>query len=60
MYFYPNFRISDQCPVKQKMIYASSKDALKKACTGFKEEVQCNEANDITLENFIEKIMKLK
>lgn len=40
----------DDCGIKQKMLYSSSKDAIKKACEGFKKELQCNESSDLTLE----------
>lgn len=40
----------DDCGIKQKMLYSSSKDAIKKACIGFKKELQCNDASELTLE----------
>ncbi|XP_078516837.1 cofilin-1-like [Lissotriton helveticus] len=34
-------------PLKSKMIYASSKDAVKKKCTGVKHEYQANTYEDV-------------
>jgi len=46
----------DDCGIKQKMLYSSSKDAIKKACVGFKKELQCNESSDLTLEELRQKM----
>jgi len=37
----------DNAPVKPKMLYASSKDALKKALNGVQEEYQATERGDL-------------
>mmetsp|Transcript_29223 Transcript_29223/g.72921 ORF Transcript_29223/g.72921 Transcript_29223/m.72921 type:complete len:139 (-) Transcript_29223:510-926(-) len=37
----------DNAPVKPKMLYASSKDALKKMLTGINEEFQATEKGDL-------------
>jgi hypothetical protein len=53
------FRCSDEeCGIKQKMLYSSSKSALKKACTGFKKEFQVNDLADLTLEELQSKFKK--
>jgi hypothetical protein len=53
------FRCSDEeCGIKQKMLYSSSKGALKKACTGFKKEFQVNDLADLTLEELQSKFKK--
>ncbi|XP_069821507.1 cofilin-1 [Dendropsophus ebraccatus] len=41
------FWAPDEAPLKSKMIYASSKDAIKKKFTGCKHEVQANNKADI-------------
>merc|ERR1712061_924887 len=40
---------SDNAPVKSKMLYASSKDALKKKLTGIENEFQATEKSDFLL-----------
>merc|ERR1711941_119173 len=40
---------SDNAPVKSKMLYASSKDALKKKLTGIENEFQATEKADFDL-----------
>lgn len=41
------FWAPDCAPLKSKMIYASSKDAIKKKFTGIKHELQANHLEDI-------------
>lgn len=41
------FWAPDSAPLKSKMIYASSKDAIKKKFTGIKHELQVNGLEDI-------------
>ena len=38
----------DKCGVKDKMLYASSKDAIKKKFTGIMKELQANDMSDLT------------
>ncbi|XP_060606110.1 actophorin-like [Ruditapes philippinarum] len=40
----------EECGIKQKILYASSKGALKKACTDSVNEFQANDLADLTLE----------
>lgn len=42
-------RSDDNASVKPKMLYASSKDALKKSLTGINEEYQATEKSDLDL-----------
>merc|ERR1712032_468284 len=46
---------SDAAPVKSKMLYASSKDALKKKLTGIENEFQATEKEDLKLEDVAKK-----
>merc|ERR1740120_239097 len=41
----------DGCTVKQKMLYASSKDAIKKKLTGVMKERQANDKEDLKQED---------
>ncbi|VEL29673.1 unnamed protein product [Protopolystoma xenopodis] len=41
-------RVPDDATVKSKLIYAGSKDAIRKLCEGIKFEVQASELSDIT------------
>jgi hypothetical protein len=49
----------DKVKIKQKMVYASSKDALKKALgEGVAKEVQANDHGDLSWSNVLEIISK--
>merc|ERR1711920_442875 len=50
----------DKCGVKSKMLYASSKDALKKKFTGIMKEVQANDRGDLAFEKEILAKMRAK
>ena len=41
----------DKCGVKDKMLYASSKDAIKKKFSGITKEIQANDCDDLTADN---------
>jgi cofilin/tropomyosin-type actin-binding protein len=45
-------------PVKAKMIYASSKDALKRALTGIATELQANDSDDIEYDTVLKTVSK--
>jgi len=45
----------DNASVKPKMLYASSKDALKKALTGITEEYQATDRSDLDFEEIKKK-----
>ena len=49
-------RIPDTTSVREKMLYASSLDALKAQLTGIKHFVQVNEKSDLNKENFLDLI----
>merc|ERR1739849_62287 len=46
---------SDSAPVKSKMLYVSSKDALKKKLTGIENEFQATEKADFVLKDVAKK-----
>mmetsp|Transcript_5249 Transcript_5249/g.11419 ORF Transcript_5249/g.11419 Transcript_5249/m.11419 type:complete len:89 (-) Transcript_5249:520-786(-) len=48
-------RSDDNASVKPKMLYASSKDALKKALTGITEEYQATDRSDLDFEEIKKK-----
>jgi len=53
--------LNDDClKIKEKMLYASSKDAIKKACDGLHAELQINDTSDFTLDEIKEKVLKGK
>jgi len=45
----------DTSPVKKKMLYAASKDAIKKPLTGIHAELQCADAADLDKKEFEDK-----
>ncbi|KAJ9107611.1 hypothetical protein QFC21_001070 [Naganishia friedmannii] len=45
----------DDAPIRQKMIYASSKDALRKQLVGISAEIQATSYDEITYEAVLEK-----
>lgn len=53
------FRSPDGAQIKQKMVYASSRDALKKALgDGIGKEVQANDHGDLKHESVMEIICR--
>ncbi|EUB61250.1 Cofilin/actin-depolymerizing factor [Echinococcus granulosus] len=48
--------IPDNASVRERMLYASSVDALKSQLTGFKSYLQLNEKSDLTRENFMDSL----
>lgn len=44
------YRSPDDAPVRQKMVYASSKDALRKQLVGIAAEIQATSYDEITYE----------
>lgn len=46
----------DNASVKQKMLYASSKDAMKTACRGVSAEIQATDFDEISKETVYEKL----
>lgn len=49
-------RCPEDSPIKKKMVHTSSKDALKKVCSGLKIEVQANDKDDLDVENILPKL----
>ena len=48
------FRSPDTVSIKQKMVYSSSKDALKKTFQGIGKEIQANDESDLAWTNVLE------
>ena len=48
-------RSDDNASIKPKMLYASSKDALKKALSGINEEYQATDRGDLDLKEIVKK-----
>jgi len=48
----------DTAPVKAKMIYASSKDAIRRALNGVSTEVQGTDFSEIAYETVLEKVSR--
>merc|ERR1719343_279626 len=49
----------DDGSIKEKMLYSSSKEAIKKKFEGIMKEIQANDASDITDEAIAEKMKKV-
>ena len=52
----PACRTPDEAPIKQKMLYAASKDALKKKLTGITHEIQATGFDEIDYDDVLNKI----
>ena len=48
----------DESQVKQKMLYASSKEALRKALVGIATEIQGTDLSEVSYEAVLEKVMR--
>lgn len=48
----------DDAPIKAKMVYASSKEALKRALTGIAIELQANDTDDIEYDTVLKTVSK--
>jgi cofilin len=48
----------DDAKIKPKMIYASSKEALKRSLTGIAQEYQANDEDDIEFDSILAKVSK--
>lgn len=51
-------RCPDDCKIGDKMIYASSKDAIKKKFTGLSLEFQANDAGDFDYNSWADEVEK--
>jgi hypothetical protein len=54
-----NCRCDDNAKVKEKMIYASSKDELKKRLVGIATEVQANDKSGFDMKEVVERVVKV-
>lgn len=52
------FRSPDSAKIKPKMLYASSKDALRKKLVGVASEIQCTDLSEIAYDTVLEKVAK--
>ena len=52
------YRSPDESKVKQKMLYASSKDALRKALVGIATEIQGTDLSEVSYETVLEKVSR--
>ena len=51
-------RSPDDSKVKQKMLYASSKDALRKALVGIATEIQGTDMSEVSYETVLDKVSR--
>lgn len=50
----------DNASVKHKMLYASSKDAVKSTCTGVAAEIQATDFDEVSKEAILDKVKSKK
>lgn len=50
----------DEAPIRSKMIYSSSKDALRRALTGIGDDIQVSDKEDIKHGAVLERYSKIK
>jgi len=53
------FRCPDTAKVRTKMIFASSKDELKKRLVGVACEIQGSDAGDVALETVVDRLQQI-
>jgi cofilin len=51
-------RAPDTAKIKQKMLYASSKDALRKKLVGIATEIQATDLSEIAYDVVLDKVSK--
>lgn len=56
LFFFKN-RSPDTAKVKQKMLYAASKDALRKKLDGIYTEIQCTDLSEVSYETVLDKVL---
>lgn len=54
----PILHVNALTPAQPKMIYASSKEALKRTLTGIATELQANDSDDIEYDSIIKTVSK--
>ena len=52
-------RVPDQAKGLGKMLYASSKEAIKRRLDGIFAEIQCTDASEIAHEAVLDKVLRL-
>lgn len=57
--FLLNLRAPDTSKVKQKMLYASSKDAIRKKLVGIGAEIQGTDMSEVAYETVLEKVKSI-
>ena len=57
-FLFSHFRCPDTAAVGAKMIFASSKDALKKKLTGIQSAIDCSDSSDLDYKEVAAKAMK--
>jgi len=49
----------DNSKIKQKMLYAASKDALRKKLDGIYTEIQCTDLSEVSYETVLDKVTRM-
>ncbi|KAJ3285805.1 cofilin [Borealophlyctis nickersoniae] len=49
----------DSAKIKQKMLYAASKDALRKKLDGIYTEIQCTDLSEVSYETVLDKVTRM-
>ena len=52
-------RSPDSSKIKQKMLYAASKDALRKKLDGAYTEIQCTDYSEVSYETVMDKVSRM-
>ena len=52
-------RSPDTAKIKNKMMYAASKDALRKKLDGVYTEIQCTDLSELSYETVFEKVSRM-
>ena len=58
-FVYLLFRAPDTSKVKQKMLYASSKDAIRKKLVGIGAEIQGTDLSEVSYDAVLEKVRSI-
>lgn len=56
--FFNHYRSPDNAKIKPKMLYASSKDGLRKALNGIAAEIQGTDYDEVAYETVLERIRR--
>jgi cofilin len=57
-YQLPFSRAPEVAPTREKMIYTSTKDSIKKKLTGLQIEIQATDASELAEETIVEKVTR--